>query len=105
MAKLMKNDEEAKSGDAYIGPPALMAIRTMKNDGTGYSPSMLLYGYYEMQNSVYLGYLLDMTMLLVKSMKKMKGALLKLKVGSNKFVKMLSIRLKLRRRSVKKSTI
>lgn len=44
MAKIMRNDENPKPWDEYIGP-ALMAIRTMKNEGTGYSPSMLLYGY------------------------------------------------------------
>lgn len=45
MAKLMRDDgEDARPWDEYI-PAALMAIRTMTNEATKYSPSMLLYGY------------------------------------------------------------
>jgi hypothetical protein len=44
MAKIMRNDEEKKPWDRYISA-ALMSIRTMTNEATGFTPSMLLYGY------------------------------------------------------------
>jgi hypothetical protein len=45
IAKLKRDDQEkAKPWDEYI-PAALMAIRTMTNEATKYTPSMLLYGY------------------------------------------------------------
>lgn len=44
MAKLMRDDSTEKHWDEYI-TPALMCIRTMVNEATGFSPSMLLYGY------------------------------------------------------------
>jgi hypothetical protein len=44
MAKIMRDEESKKPWDCYIGA-ALMAIRTMTNEATGYTPSMLLYGY------------------------------------------------------------
>lgn len=43
MAKL-RRDDEAKPWNLYI-QTALMVIRTMVNEATGYTPSMLLYGY------------------------------------------------------------
>lgn len=43
MAKL-RRDEGAKPWDMYISS-ALLVIRTMVNEATGYTPSMLLYGY------------------------------------------------------------
>lgn len=43
MAKIRREDGN-KPWDNYI-QAALLSIRTMKNEGTGYTPSMLLYGY------------------------------------------------------------
>lgn len=43
MAKLRREDG-SKPWDLYI-PAALLSIRTMVNEATGYTPSMLLYGY------------------------------------------------------------
>lgn len=44
IAKLKNDDQVPKNWNSYINN-ALFAIRTMVNDSTGYSPSMLLYGY------------------------------------------------------------
>ncbi|KAG1140938.1 hypothetical protein G6F37_012897 [Rhizopus arrhizus] len=44
IAKLLRDYGEKKDWDLMI-PAALMALRTMKNDATGFTPGMLLYGY------------------------------------------------------------
>ena len=44
IAKLKSDDQAPKNWNYYINN-ALFAIRTMVNDSTGCSPSMLLYGY------------------------------------------------------------
>lgn len=44
MSKIRRDDDNAKPWDHYLHP-ALMSIRTMSNEATGHTPSMLLYGY------------------------------------------------------------
>ena len=44
MAKLARDGEEISQWDKYLDP-ALMALRSMVNTATGYSPSYLLFGY------------------------------------------------------------
>ncbi|KAG1125660.1 hypothetical protein G6F42_008510 [Rhizopus arrhizus] len=44
MAKLMRDESLQKPWDQYI-TAALMSIRTMVNEATGFSPGMLLFGY------------------------------------------------------------
>lgn len=44
IAKLARDDNKTYEWDRYVNP-ALMAIRTLENESTGYSPSQLLFGY------------------------------------------------------------
>lgn len=44
IAKMARDEDARDSWEDYLGP-ALLAIRTMPNEGTKYSPSMLLFGY------------------------------------------------------------